>query len=62
MIDGLVEGIKGEMVTSPEEEFKVIATGGMANLIAPYANSIDLIEPKLTLYGLQIIYNRLVQR
>lgn len=62
MIDGLVEGIKGEMVTNPEEEFKVVATGGMADLIAPYATSIDVIEPKLTLNGLQIIYNRIVQR
>ena len=62
MIDGLVKGIKGEMITSPDEEFKVVATGGMAQLIAPYSKSIDLIEPMLTLYGLQIIYNRIVRR
>ncbi|NOR25642.1 MAG: type III pantothenate kinase [Desulforhopalus sp.] len=62
MIDGLVQGIRNEMATAPEEEFKVVATGGMANLIAPYATSIDLVEPMLTLHGLQIIYNRIVQR
>jgi len=62
MIDGLVQGIRNEMATAPEEEFKVVATGGMANLIAPYATSIDLVEPMLTLQGLQIIYNRIVQR
>ena len=62
MIDGLVQGIRNEMTTSPEEEFKVVATGGMASLIAPYTTSIDLVEPMLTLYGLQIIYNRIVQR
>ncbi len=62
MIDGLVQGIKKEMLATPKEEFKVVATGGMAQLIAPYATSIDLIEPMLTLQGLQIIYNRVVQR
>ncbi len=62
MIDGLVRGIKMEMVTAAEEEFKVVATGGMAHLIAPYATSIDVIEPMLTLQGLQIIYNQVVQR
>ncbi len=60
MIDGLVRGIKAEMVSSPEEQFKVVATGGMAQLIAPYATTIDIIEPMLTLQGLQIIYNRKV--
>ncbi len=62
MIDRLVQGIKNEMILTQEEEFKVVATGGMAQLIAPYATSIDLIEPMLTLQGLQIIYNRVVQR
>jgi type III pantothenate kinase len=50
------------MVTTTGEEFKVVATGGMAHLIAPFATSIDVIEPMLTLSGLQIIYNRIVQR
>lgn len=62
MIDGLVKGIKKDMVTTTGEKFKVVATGGMAHLIAPFATSIDVIEPMLTLSGLQIIYNRIVQR
>jgi type III pantothenate kinase len=62
MIDGLVRGIKRDMVTSPEEDFKVVATGGMAHLIAPFATTIDTIEPMLTLQGLQLIYNRIVKR
>jgi type III pantothenate kinase len=62
MIDGLVKGIKAEMVQSPDEDFKVVATGGMAKLIAPFATSIDIIDPMLTLEGLKIIYNRLVQK
>jgi type III pantothenate kinase len=62
MIDGLVKGIKNDMITTTGEEFRVVATGGMAHIIAPFATSIDVIEPMLTLHGLQIIYNRIVQR
>lgn len=62
MIDGLVQRIRNDMVTTSEEEFKVVATGGMAHLIAPYSASIDVIEPMLTLHGLQIIYDRIMQR
>lgn len=62
MIDGLVRGIKRDMVTSPEEDFRVVATGGMAHLIAPFATTIDTIEPMLTLQGLQLIYNRIVKK
>lgn len=60
MIDGLVKGIRHEMTMRAEEKVKVIATGGMAELIAPFATSIDLIDPMLTLNGLKIIYNRKV--
>ncbi len=61
MIDGLVSGIREEMVEKEDETFKVIATGGMARLIAPFATTIDLIEPMLTLQGLEVIYRELVQ-
>lgn len=60
MIDGLVKGIRQEMTKGVDEPFNVIATGGMANLIAPFASSIDVIEPMLTLQGLEYIYNELV--
>lgn len=59
MINGLVAGIRSEMTSDPDEPFKVVATGGMAQLIAPFTQSIDLIEPKLTLQGLKYIYNEL---
>lgn len=61
MIDGLVQGIRKEMVLTEDEPFRVIATGGMAKLIAPFADSIDTIEPMLTLQGLKIIYNELAK-
>ena len=60
MVDGLVNGIKKEMILSGEEDFRVVATGGMAALIAPFATSIDLIDPMLTLKGLAIIYRKIV--
>ena len=62
MIDGLVKGIRAEMSEVSEEEIKVVATGGMAEIIAPYATSIDVIDPMLTLKGLKIIYNKKRQR
>ena len=37
---------------------KVVATGGLAVIIAPEAKSIDVVEPMLTLEGLRIIYER----
>jgi pantothenate kinase type III len=35
---------------------KVVATGGLAEVIAPLTAEIELVEPFLTLYGLQIAY------
>ncbi|MDO3681751.1 type III pantothenate kinase [Paenibacillus ehimensis] len=53
-VDGIVERIKQEFQVEP----KVIATGGLAELIAGESRTIDLIDPLLTLQGLQIIYER----
>ncbi len=39
-------------------EATVIATGGLAHLIAPLATTIDHVEPFLTLHGLRIVYTR----
>lgn len=54
-VDGLVRRIKAEMES---DHVKVIATGGLAELIASETNSIDEIDSMLTLEGLRIIYNR----
>ncbi|MFB0847397.1 type III pantothenate kinase [Paenibacillus oleatilyticus] len=53
-VDGIVERIKQEFRVEP----KVIATGGLAELIAGESRTIELIDPLLTLQGLQIIYER----
>ncbi|MCK5228886.1 MAG: type III pantothenate kinase, partial [Desulfobulbaceae bacterium] len=46
LVEGLVKRIKKEF--EPETP-KVIATGGMAAIVAPYAESIESVEPELTL-------------
>ncbi|MFO7636874.1 MAG: type III pantothenate kinase [Clostridia bacterium] len=59
-IDYLVNKIKDEMAENGEdrEKIKVIATGGMARIIANEAKSIDEINGLLTLEGLRVIYER----
>lgn len=53
-VDGLVERIIREL-GSPAQ---VIATGGLAHLIASECRTITAVDPLLTLDGLQIIFSR----
>lgn len=55
---GLVEGIVSRMKKELAETPKVVATGGLAAPIAEATDSIDLVEPFLTLEGLRILYQR----
>ncbi|MCJ7602994.1 MAG: type III pantothenate kinase [Desulfobulbaceae bacterium] len=56
---GLVEGLVSRIAQQFRPAIpKVIATGGMAGAIAPFAPSIESVEPMLTLEGLQIIHAR----
>ncbi len=54
LVDGIVRRMKRETKTNP----KVIATGGLADLIAPESEFIEEIDHFLTLDGLRIIYQR----
>ncbi len=56
LVDGLCEKIGKELCPNGEE-MRVIATGGMAHLIAPYAKSIDEVDSMLTIQGLYSLYH-----
>ena len=58
MVDGMVERMTKEMGTSP----RILATGGLAPLIAGLSTTIEKVEPSLTLDGLKIISNEVGDR
>jgi type III pantothenate kinase len=53
---GLVEGIVARFRAELGPEMKVIATGGLASLIAAETPVIDAVDPWLTLEGLRLIW------
>lgn len=55
---GLVEGIISRMKREVGADLKVIATGGLAPLIASECSVIDVVDDFLTLKGLRIIFER----
>ena len=56
MVEGLLQRIEAEL----DERPRVIATGGLASLIAPEISRIDVVEADLTLEGLALLHARLV--
>ncbi len=52
LIDGIVKRMSEEAGTNPQ----VIATGGLASLVAEYSETISEVIPDLTLVGLRIIF------
>lgn len=55
---GLVDGLVNRMKAESREEPLVVATGGLAPLIAPFSQTIAQVASDLTLDGLRIIYQR----
>ena len=57
MVEGLVARLKREMVRADtEDNFKVIATGGLADIVATETNIFDAVDQHLLLKGLRSIY------
>ncbi len=57
---GLVDGILRRMREELGSETRVVATGGLAQLIAPGAELIEIVDDTLTLEGLRLVYERQV--
>ncbi len=53
LVEGILRRMKEELPNAP-----VVATGGFAELIGSQSEGIDRIEENLTLYGLQIFWDR----
>jgi type III pantothenate kinase len=54
LVDGLCKRLRAEL----DYECRVLATGGLASLIAPETESIEHVDPHLTLTGLRLIHER----
>jgi type III pantothenate kinase len=55
-VDGICRRFVAELGPST-----VVATGGLAELVAPQSELIEHVEPWLTLHGLRIVYERNVR-
>ncbi len=52
-VDEIVRRIRAELGV----EARVVATGGLCELVAPYAGTIECVDPFLTLEGLRLIWD-----
>ncbi|HHX65153.1 MAG TPA: pantothenate kinase, partial [Chloroflexi bacterium] len=53
---GLTEGMIARFRDELGPDMRVIATGGLAEVIARETNLIEVVDPWLTLKGLRLIY------
>ena len=51
----MIQSFYNEIITN-EENIKVVATGGLCDLIAPLTDSFDYVDKNLTLTGLKKLY------
>jgi type III pantothenate kinase len=53
---GQVDGIVGRIRDELGAEARAVATGGLADLVAPHARTIESVDPYLTLDGLRTVW------
>src|SRR5438067_12047564 len=53
-VDEIVTRIRGELGA----EARTVATGGLADLIAPHSRTIERVDPWLTREGLRLVWER----
>ena len=53
---GLIEGLVARIRAELGGRAKVVATGGMAHILAELTPVIEAVDPLLTLEGLRLIY------
>ncbi|HEY7728485.1 MAG TPA: type III pantothenate kinase [Candidatus Eisenbacteria bacterium] len=58
MVDAVVRRIAAEERIRPA----AVATGGLAPLVAPLAETVERIDPELTLQGIRLVHERNVRR
>ncbi|MBF6099477.1 type III pantothenate kinase [Nocardia cyriacigeorgica] len=58
LVDGLVDRIRDDVDAFAGDDVAVVATGAGAPLIVPESETIDHHEPRLTLTGLRLVYER----
>ena len=54
MVDGMTQRIVQELGGTAT----IVATGGLADVIAPHANTLDHLDPWITLHGLRLIWEK----
>jgi type III pantothenate kinase len=54
---GQVDGIVGRIREELEADARVVATGGLADLVAPHSRTIELVDGFLTLEGLRLVWD-----
>ena len=58
LCDGIVRRIRADFAPKA----KVIATGGHSTLIAPFCRTLEIVNPDLTLQGLELTYRKAIEK